>query len=486
MSYVGGRMGDNRFEHSHSERAILANVLQNPGLFIEMSGRVELDAIKSPVNRIIFEEALRLYNTGYSRFDSDLLVSALFSRDIPDLTSHQIANYVNSLLTADVSAVNFKAYLDDLVDIHMKSRLKTALSSSIDRLYMEKDTTPAVSLLGDIQSELFNIDTNTKREDDPIDTFSRMEEVIYDRINNPNKFAGISSGMPILDLSTLGWLKGRLYFVSARPGQGKSAILMQWALHAALRAGARVLCLDTEMSTEDEFMIRQASHVAAVDGLRLLKGGQLDEKSSKSLQMALDVMKQYKESLLHKYIPGFTRHQVVSLIKKAVYNYGTNLVVFDYFKEPKGGEANKARWQLVGDLARDVKDTLGELGVPGIAALQQNREGEGQSRTNSRALSESDDVLKVADVALMLNWKTAQEIQQETINAGTHRLQLFKGRYTRSIYNGINLRFYGYCFRFQEAPIQQIEEESNDAPGSTSGECQGLPMATADEPRSYV
>jgi replicative DNA helicase len=451
---------DSRF--LHLERALLACVLQKPFLLIELDGKVDISFFKSPVNRAILLACNNLFQRGYTAFDIDLVFSSLFTYDLPELSKEQLHSYLVSLYKANVSDINFGSYLQDFLDTQIKSRLYNTLSKHINTLHTQGVAVSAQGLLDEVQTDIYNIGNKTS-VNEPIDISTIFRDAIMDRVHNKENYQGIYSGMPILDNATLGWLKRRLYFVAARPKEGKSALLMQWAIYASILSNqdVRVLYLDTEMGTENEFIFRMAANIGNIDGLSLLDGSWYpDEQAKKNFEMASSLVDKRKGSFFHEYIPGFKRTQVINTIKRYVYNHGVNLVVFDYIKEPSGGEEDRARWQVIGDLARNLKDSMGELDITGLTALQQNRKGEGQSRTGGESLAESDGVLQVADVAFMLNWKTPKEIQQEQ-NAGTHRLQLYRGRYTGSIISGINLRYYGYCFKFVVSQVQPMMEVSD-------------------------
>jgi replicative DNA helicase len=453
---------DSRF--LHLERALIACVLQKPFLLIELDGKVDVSFFKSPVNRAILLACNNLFQRGYTAFDIDLLFSSLFTYDLPELSKEQLYSYLVSLYKANVSGINFGSYLQDFLDTQVKSKIFDTLSRHINTLHSQGASVSAQSLLDNVQTDIYNIGKKTSAHE-PIDTATIFRDTIMDRVHNKENYQGIYSGMPILDNATMGWLKKRLYFVAARPKEGKSALLMQWGIYGSLLSNqdVRTLYLDTEMGTENEFIFRMAANIGNINGLSLLDGSWYpDEQAKANFKIASELMDRKKGSFFHHYIPGFKRAQVINIIKRYVYNHGVNLIIFDYFKEPQGGEKeDRARWQIIGDLSRNIKDCLGELDIPGLSALQQNRKGEGQSRTGGESLAETDGVLQVADVAFMLNAKLPKEIQQEGHNAGTHRLQLYRGRYTGSIISGINLRYYGYCFKFVVSQMQPIAEMSD-------------------------
>lgn len=468
---------DSRF--LHLERALIACILQKPFLLIELDGKVNVSFFKSPVNRAILLACNNLFQRGYSTFDIDLLFSSLFTYDLPEITKEQLYSYLVSLYKANVNEINFNSYLQDFMETQVKSKLFETLSKHVNTLNTQGATLPAQSFLDEVQTDIYNIGKKSS-SNEPIDVAAIFHDTVMDRVHNKESYQGIYSGMPVLDNATKGWLKKRLYFVAARPKEGKSALLMQWAIYGAMLSNqdVRILYLDTEMGTENEFIFRMASHIGNVNGLSLLDGSWYpEEQANKNLKMAFDLVDKKKGCFFHHYVPGFKRVQIINIIKRYVYNHGVNMIVFDYFKEPQGGEKeDRARWQVIGDLGRSIKDTLGELDITGLSALQQNRKGEGQSRTGGESLAETDGILQVADVAFMLNAKLAKEIQQEGNDAGTHRLQLYRGRYTGSIISGINLRYFGYCFKFMVAPMQPLAEMTDATATSSNPSNSAIPV----------
>jgi replicative DNA helicase len=446
------------FEHLHTEKAIVASILQKPDLLLDLDNRAHLDAFRSPVNRQLVYIALQLYEQGYTKFERELVYNASRAYPLEGFSLEQVAMYINSLFGADIYEVNFERYLDDLMDVYAKYKLQLSLTDALKHLDTYGDKLVASDFIDSFQTELMGLNSVTKY-DDPVDVCAGVREHLQEKLDNPEGNLGVPSGLKILDDVMLGWLKTKFYFVAARPGRGKSAFLMQSGIYASFFAPYNrvpILYLDTEIGTK-EFRDRTISHLSSVNGLKIMRGDwDLEGPENENVKMAESIMDANKGNrYLHKYIPGFKVSQVISMIKKAVHNNGVGLVIFDYIKEPRDVD-DRARWQKIGDLARALKELAGQYEIPILSALQQNKKGEGLSRTDANAMGESDDVLKEADMAFMLNWKTDKEMQAETLNAGTHRFQITKGRYTKNLYSGINLRYYGYCFRFVESPIQQL------------------------------
>lgn len=450
----------NMFEHAHTERALLASLLKYPDLILDLDGKSASAAFQVPINKQLVDLLVGLYNEGFSKFDSDL-VSTYLKMHSDQVAAVDVDRYIHGLFKAEANKENFKTYLKDLLDVHLKSKILTALNEHLHTIRTDGEIITADDLLGRIQSSFYQIESTKNEPEDDSDVCDGIEEEIMSRLGKGDENLGIPCGIGLIDDITAGWLPGKFYFVAARPKEGKSALLMQSAIHAAFFARkekrSRVLYLDTEINKK-EFRQRLISHVGAVDFMKILKGTWDDsEENLETIKRVLKFLERNKGILHHRYVPGFSTMKVMNLIRKYVYNYGVNMVIFDYIKEPSDVSDRKS-YQKVTDLSYALKDTGGTLDIPILSALQQNRKGDGQSRTGGESFAESDGVLKAADIAFMLNKKTAKEKYEETLAAGTHRFQVYASRYTKQYYGGLNLRYYGYCFRFYAAAIQQLME----------------------------
>lgn len=457
-----------QFDNAHAERAAVASILQNPEFLGEMSGNLDLAAFKNPANRAIIQLATQLFNSGYSKFDRELLQNRIVLTQVPGVDSLQMQNYVSALLSADIESSNFENYVRELKQTHLKDSLTRLLHKSIEDL----ESGDASSVLGAVQTGLYELDVGINKNDDATDVCQHVNVTLEKLATKPD--LGIPTGISLLDDIMLGWLPKKFYFVGARPGEGKSAFLLQATSQAAFFSGDRgapVLYIDTEMDDE-EFEIRLLGHLAGVDSLLIKQGKFLeDEQTRQSVMKAKEFMNRMGGIYHIEMPPPYELSDVVNLMRRYVYNFGVGLIVFDQIEEPADDTNRRARWEMVGLLGRTLKQQAQRLNVPVLAALQQNKKGADKSRVTSEAYAESDDVFKKADGALALNRKTAEEIKKETIHAGTHRLQILKGRYHGTLFGGMNLRYIKYCLQFWPARIQATEnveedEHANEEAGS--------------------
>jgi replicative DNA helicase len=466
-----------QFNDTHAERAVLATLLKNPSFLNELDGKINLSAFKNPANRTLLSLILKLREDGFNAHDLELLQSRLITMPIPDgIEIYQLQNYLTALFTAQIEEVNLNTYLTELRESHLKDSLNILLQQTVSDL--ANHPMPS-KILGSLQTKLYDLDANINKNDDPIDISKDIRNNIYKLIDKPK--LGIPTGLDILDEIILGWMPSKFYFVGARPGAGKSAFLLQTATHAAFfnkRQRVPVLYMNTEFD-EEEFEIRLIAHIAGIDTKIIQQGLWVNDlKMKENVERALFFIHQIG-GFYHKELPGYTLGQITSIMRKYVYNFGVGLIIFDQIEEP-ADETGRARWDNVGLVGRTLKQQAQILKVPVVAALQQNKEGEEKSRVSSKAYAESDDIYKKADGAFALNRKNAQEIQKETLSAGTHRLQILKGRYYGTLYNGLNLRYIGPCLRFWPARIQfteGVQEQNND--GGENGQS-ALPQITEE------
>ena len=469
------------FENQQAERAAIATILQTPALIHELDNKISAAAFHNPANRALVQLAIDLNAAGFDIRDRELMRNKVVLVPVVGIEAHQMQDYVTALLSAEIEPANFNNYVRELQEAHLKESLHKIL---IDATAQVMAHSPG-QVIGDLQTQLYDLDHDKNNNEEPVDIGKTIRTTIMDLINQP--LVGIPSGIDILDDITMGWLPRKLYMVGARPGRGKSAIGLQWASHAAFFAKDHrvpVLYMDTEID-DREFKIRLTGHLAGVDTKIIQQGiwGR-DPRQEENVKRALQFVEQ-TGGIYHKELPGYSVSSVVNTIRKYVYNFGVKLVIFDYIEEPADEGDGRARWERIGNVARALKQCAQMFDISVIVFLQQNREGEEKSRVTAKAFAESDIVFQKADCGMALNRKSGQEIQKETIQAGTHRLQILKGRSHGISWSGLNLRYVGYCLRFWPAQIQ-FTDQNDFNEQTTAEEFNGIPQHAAFTTGSLV
>ncbi len=226
-------------------------------------------------------------------------------------------------------------------------------------------------------------------------------EALYER---RGKISGLTTGFPLLDKLTDGWKPGEFIVIGARPSMGKTALLMDLALHAALDGGARVIVFSCEMSA-DQLYRRAVCSLAGVN-IFSVRDGMLSERDFPALTTAAVKLGQSKLVVLDAI--GATIGALRARARRMHRKEPVGLIVVDYLQKLRHPPSAKFREREIAEVSEGLKNTARELGVPLVTAAQINRAADarsGSARGVPRLsdLRESGSIEQDADVVAMLH-----------------------------------------------------------------------------------
>ncbi len=209
---------------------------------------------------------------------------------------------------------------------------------------------------------------------------------------------GIPSGFDDLDNLTLGWQRGDLIYVGARPSMGKTAFCTQIAAHAS-GDGFSVLMLSMEMS---RLMVgyRLLSCVGRIP-LEQLRRGALPDDSMDRLMAVLGVVEPWRLQIDDQAALGLAalRAKVRAHIRA---QGGLDLLVVDYLQLMGGaGASRNAELEAI---SRGLKALAKEFNIAVVCISMLNRDLE--RRPNKRPiladLKDSGSIEQDADLVIFL------------------------------------------------------------------------------------
>lgn len=274
-----------------------------------------------------------------------------------------------------------------------RRRINTAMSTAMDQLH-----------LGDADAA-YQVLMEAKPKRAVIPPRPILTDRTHLRIDRPY---AIELPYPSLQRYTGGLAMGNLWYLAARPGQGKSAHLASIAKHAML-AGNRVLFYSLEMS-EDEVRSRFHASLASdlgygtitLDNLRVRRVevatyerfiGELEDRLT-AAGGALDV---------HTPADGPVSPSVVAS-RASEYD----LVIVDYvgLMGCDGGGAAVDDWRMMAKISNGLKSLALSQKVALLCAAQINRDGEtGSAPPKVKNLAQSDSLGQDGDVVLTMRAK---------------------------------------------------------------------------------
>lgn len=196
-------------------------------------------------------------------------------------------------------------------------------------------------------------------------TFEKIEFLF----TNKGKLTGVPTFFRELDRITSGWQASDLIIIAARPSMGKTALALNMAQNAAVKAGITVALFSLEMSKE-QLVQRMLCSDAMVDQQRVRTGELLDSDWPKLSQAVgpLSNAPIYIDDTV-----GISLAELRSKARRLKMEKGLGLVVIDYLQLMTVGKRLESRQQEVAYISRGLKGVARELSVPVIALSQLNR-----------------------------------------------------------------------------------------------------------------
>lgn len=240
-------------------------------------------------------------------------------------------------------------------------------------------TGSAADLLDVTEGKLSALRTEASRNE-PVtlaDATRETFKLVQRLFEQGEEVTGLPTGLHALDKRTTGFQGGELIILAARPGAGKTAAALTWALNAGIRfrkAGQRrtVAFFSLEMP-RSQLVMRALACEARVD-LQRIRTGQLLETDWAKLANAAGAM---AESCVH--IDDTASLGVLELRGKArriarrAGDAPLGLVVVDYLQLMRGNPEIDSREQQVSEIGWSLKLLARELSVPVVALCQLNR-----------------------------------------------------------------------------------------------------------------
>ena len=214
-----------------------------------------------------------------------------------------------------------------------------------------------------------------------------------------NGVIGIPTGFFRLDRMLCGFQPGDLIIVAARPSVGKTALVMNMLVNAALTHKIPSGIVSLEMASE-QLMMRALASEGRLD-LQKLRRGKLEGEDHQRLAAAaghINTAPLHIDDHPVSRVPELAA-KVTQLVRRA----GVKVLAIDYLQLMAGNGEENRRLE-VGGITRSLKSLARRLNVPIILLSQLSRAPEG--RTNHRPLlsdlRESGDIEQDADVVMFL------------------------------------------------------------------------------------
>jgi replicative DNA helicase len=241
------------------------------------------------------------------------------------------------------------------------------------------------------------------------DLSGEVMQIIEKLIIDKNPVKGVPTGFTEFDYKTGGFRKSDLIILAARPSQGKTAMALNVAYHAAVHGKMPVAFFSLEMGRHSIYQRMVCS--AAQAELHSVNTGMFRKERWRDL--AREIHKLGEAPFYIDDTPALTvtdvrvrSRRLASDLKKQGKELG--LIVIDYMQLLRGsGKKIESRQQEVSEISRMLKELARNLDVPVVALSQLNRKTEDRGRSDNRPqlsdLRESGSIEQDADVVALIH-----------------------------------------------------------------------------------
>ena len=384
--------------NDEAEIYVLGSVIIDNRIMGLLDGKIRPNDFFVELNQQIYEAMISLHKR--KQKIEIITIREEFTRlELP--STPELQDYLLEIVDAVPATSNIQIYIDIVEE------------KSIERSLLEK--------MGEISDDIrtnsleFNDlldkteDTITevikRRRTNEFITLSEVAGSVYEDISRISETGagnfGLITGYPNLDRVTLGFQKGDLMILAARPAVGKSSYAINLALNACLNnPGAHIAYFSLEMSKE-QIMMRIFSNQADID-LSKIRSGNLDSEEL----LLLGLAKQRLDTL-NIYFDESSSTNIADIRAKCRQLHQANkldFIIIDYLQLITVESSKGNRQEEVSKISRSLKTIARELNVPILALSQLSRSIE--TRENKEPvladLRESGSIEQDADLVMFL------------------------------------------------------------------------------------
>lgn len=325
------------------------------------------------------------------------------------------------------TGIDVSKSIDEPLSYFVEQIKKRALYNELNHLMSKaydslKDVKPE-DALNVLQSGIFSLQNNVPVGKLTEPFFADYEGLIeeYEKAEQYG-IIGIPSGWPSLDKVTMGWQKEDLVLFAARPGNGKTWILLILGLRAWLLHQKKVLFVSTEMG-RNALRRRAMSYIAEISYTGIRQANLKSEHKSlyfnKLREMATD------DRLL---IFGKGMKTSIAALEAAIMLHEPDLVCIDGFYLITPTRNARDKHERIANLFDDGKDLATRHRVPFLVTSQINRAGKATTAEefmDLTRLSFSDNAGMVSDYVFFLS-KEEDGKQMKLMPGKTRESDLFR------------------------------------------------------------
>lgn len=309
------------------------------------------------------------------------------------------AAYISKLMNAVPSAINIESYGRLVEEAAVRRRLLDSVSDIARYAYNE--TLSIADVLDRSEGSLFGVSERRLTRD--LQPVQEVAQRYYDRIEylyeHSGEPLGVPSGFRDIDQILGGFQRSDFLILAARPGVGKTSLMISMALNAA-RVGKYAALFSLEMSAE-QLVQRMVAQVSKIDAQRL-RLGKIHEDEWPRFTDAIGQLAELPICIDDT--PSISVLQLRTKCRRVASEKGVDIVFVDYLQLMTTEMHTDNRVQEVSYISRSLKGLARELDTPVMTASQLSRAVEQRADKHPQLsdLRESGALEQDSDVVMFI------------------------------------------------------------------------------------
>ncbi len=412
-----------------AERAVLGAILLENTLFDQTSEMLTREDFYLENHRNIFSTMERLSSDTRA---IDLLTLREELQKQNELEAVGGVAYVASLLDGVPRVSSVMHYARIVKEKSLLRKLIHAANEILVRGFSNEED--PLELLERAEKSIFNISQENLQggfvqlQDLLTESYANIES-LYER---KELISGIPTGFHQLDQLTSGLRPSEMIVVAARPGLGKTSLVVNIAQTAATEHQKVVGIFSLEMAAQ-QLVTRMLCSEARVDSHKM-RSGYLSKDDWKRL--AKTMSKLARAQIFIDDSAGISVVEMRSKARRLKAEHGLDLLIVDYLQLMSGTSSSSRvrfenRQQEISTISRSLKGLAKELNIPLIAVSQLSRAPEqrrGDHRPQLSDLRESGSIEQDADLVLFLYREDLYNKEEDPDEEGIVQLIIGKQR----------------------------------------------------------
>ena len=431
------------------EEAVIGAVLLEDEAYHQISDILIPEAFYREQNQLVCEAVINLKNKAEK---VDILTVTQELRRMGKLEIVGGAYYVSSLTNRLASSAHIEAHMRLVLEKYILRHSITASNQLIKEAY--EDTADPFEVIDTYEKNLNELTGKlyVSKSSSVASLYAKMLEFNKVITGSKGDLFGLETGFHDLNVITGGWQKSDFIILAARPGMGKTAMVLSFAKSAAF-ADKPTLFFSLEQS-ELQLFHRMCSQESEIPLDKFIKTG-LDQYDLKLAER--DTAKLRSAPLFIDDTGGQTIFDIRTKSRKAKREKKIELIVIDYLQLINVSKSDKIgnREQEVSLISRSLKALAKELDVPIIALSQLSRQSEnrpGSSKIPQLSdLRDSGSIEQDADMVMFIyrpEYYGMTEDAQDNSTRGLAKLIIAKNRH--GALEDIDLKWKGECVLFRD------------------------------------